>query len=49
MTFYEKTARAVVPLVLGGRLFVLTMVGPNPGLVSIVADKVMPFLSLQNA
>lgn len=44
VTFYEKTARAVAPLVLGGRLFVLTMVGPNPGLVSIVADKVMPLL-----
>jgi hypothetical protein len=51
VTFYEKKARAVVPLVLAGRTYVLTMVGDlDPDLATIMADKVMPFLSSrQNA
>jgi hypothetical protein len=45
VTFYDETARAAVPLALGNGLFVLMMTGLNPGLVSIVTDKVLPYLS----
>jgi hypothetical protein len=45
VTFYDETARAAVPLALGNGLFVLMMTGLNPGLVSVVSDKVLPYLS----
>lgn len=45
VTFYDEAARAAVPLALNKGLFVLMVTGPNPGLVSVVADKVIPYLS----
>lgn len=45
VTFYDKTARAAVPLMLDKGLFVLMVTGLNPDLVSVLAEKVMPYLS----